>query len=209
MTEREAAAQGRLIKRYENRKLYDPAARRYVTIEDLARMVASGEDLRVEDQKTGEDLTTLVLAQVVMEGIRQRTARIPREVLARLIRLGMSPAAVWPHVPGPTEMAGRARQEAERIASGLLSRGRLSIEEALALRQEIAQSVQRLASETQRGLEAKLSGLLEGDADAASPALRSLKDKLMALETYLAEPAGRSRGRRSAVGARPGRGRRR
>jgi polyhydroxyalkanoate synthesis repressor PhaR len=209
VADREQGAQGRLIKRYENRKLYDPAARRYATLDDLARMVAAGEELRVEDQKTGEDLTTLVLAQVVLEGIKQRTTRIPREVLARLIRLGMAPGQDWPQPPTPAGLALRARQEAERIASELLGRGRLSIEEALALRQEIAQSVQRLAAETQRGLEARLSSLIESGGDAASPALKSLKHKLMALEAYLAEPAGETRGRRSAGRARSGRGRRR
>ena len=29
------------IRRYGNRKLYDPQARRYVTLEDLARLVAT------------------------------------------------------------------------------------------------------------------------------------------------------------------------
>ena len=68
----------RLIRRYENRKLYDPAARRYVTLDDLAATVSAGEEVQVLDQKSGEDLTNLVLAQVVLEGVKEKTAQIPR-----------------------------------------------------------------------------------------------------------------------------------
>jgi polyhydroxyalkanoate synthesis repressor PhaR len=183
-----APVAGRLIKRYDNRKLYDPAARRYVTIADLARMVGRGEDVRVEDQRTGEDMTNVTLAQVVLEGLKQRTAEVPRQVLTRLIRLGVGAGAraKW---TAPQEGAARARREAETIVAGLLSRGRLTLEEGLALRQEITESIHRIATEAQHGIEARLHGLIEktagGDAKAA---LDSLKERLLAFETYLAEP---------------------
>jgi len=186
----------RLIKRYDNRKLYDPAGRRYVTVADLARMIGRGEELRVQDQRTGEDLTTLVLGQVVLESLKQRTARIPRQVLARLIRLGNGPAAAWGHWPGPQEATARARGEAERIVSGLLARGRLSLEEALALRQDIAQSVHRLVAEAQHGLEARIHALIDQtEGQGATASLQALKERLMVFENVLNEPA-RKRKRR-------------
>jgi polyhydroxyalkanoate synthesis repressor PhaR len=179
----------RVIKRYGNRKLYDPEAARYVTLEDLARMIAAGHDVRVVDQTTGHDLTTTVLAQVILEGLKARTARIPSQVLARLIRMGAAPAAAWSDWL-PHEAAARAKDEAERIAGNLISRGRLTLEEALALRQEITGSVQRLVGEAQRGLEARLSRLLEGSEaeGAASSSMQALKDRLTAFETFLDPP---------------------
>ncbi len=154
----------RVIKRYENRKLYDPQARAYVTLEDLAQAIGRGVELRVVDQATGQDLTTVVLAQVILEGLKQRTASIPQQVLARLIRLGSGPAAAWTDWLAPHDAAARARQEAERIVSGLLAKGRLTLDEALALRQEIAGSVQRLVAEAQGALESRLHRLLERSA---------------------------------------------
>ena len=59
----------RRIKRYGNRKLYDLDGKRYVTLENVAAMVASGLDIEVIDQRTGEDLTSLTLAQVLLEGL--------------------------------------------------------------------------------------------------------------------------------------------
>jgi polyhydroxyalkanoate synthesis repressor PhaR len=179
-----------VIKRYENRKLYDPQARAYVTLADLSRMVAQGADIKVVDQKTGEDLTTLVLAQVVLEGVKERTADIPRHVLARLIRLAARPAAAW--AEPAQEAAARARAEAERIAAGLIAKGRLTLDEALAVRQDIAGSVHRLVTDAQHGLESRFRGLFEG-TDGPGQKLRTLEEKLDAFEQALAPPAARPR----------------
>ena len=180
----------RSIRRYENRKLYDPAARRYVTLEDLATMVAAGEEVQVLDQKSGEDLTNLVLAQVVLEAVKERTAAIPRQVLTRLVRFGVG-ASRRPAAAAP-DLASRAREEAERIVSGLLGRGRLTLEEGLSLRQEIVRSVTSVVADAQRGLERALHGLVERAEreGGVGLSLQALKEKLLTLETYL-EPAPR------------------
>lgn len=188
----------RLIKRYENRKLYDPAARRYVTLLDLAAMIGSGDEVHVVDQKSGEDLTTLVLAQVILEGLKEKSASIPRQVLTRLIRLGWGPVKAWADWTGPQEVAARAKSEAERIASGLMSRGRLTLEEALALRQEIAGSLSGLVGEAQRGFEERVHRLLEKTEQdgGVGPSLKGLKERLLAFETYLGAPKSGAPGKR-------------
>jgi polyhydroxyalkanoate synthesis repressor PhaR len=169
----------RLIRRYENRKLYDTVRRRYVTLEELARLVGAGEEVRVEDLRSGEDLTAVVLAQVILEGIKERTARIPGQVLARLIRLGFGPDGERTHWPDPAQAAVQARHEAERIVGGLLARGRLTLEEGLSLRQEIAGSVQRLVSDAQHGLEARVHRLIGAGGGALNPVLASLRERLL------------------------------
>lgn len=185
-----------VIKRYENRKLYDPQARAYVTLADLARVVADGGEIQVVDQKTGEDLTTLVLAQVVLEGVKERTADVPRQVLTRLIRLAARPAAAW--AEPAQEAAARARSEAERIAAGLIAKGRLTLDEALAVRQEIAGSVQRLVADAQHGIESRFRGLFEA-AGGPGQKLRTLEEKLDAFGQVLAPPAARRRGKPRAA----------
>jgi polyhydroxyalkanoate synthesis repressor PhaR len=150
----------RLVKRYDNRKLYDVKERRYVTLDDLRELLIRGQELEVRDQRTGEDLTNLTLAQVLLEGLRQRTARIPRPLLVQLVRLVASPAKpTKPHVP---QAARRLGAEAERIAAGLLNRGRLTLDEALALRQEIVNTWGPVVAEAQAGLETGLHRLLGG-----------------------------------------------
>jgi polyhydroxyalkanoate synthesis repressor PhaR len=46
-----------LIKRYDNRRLYNTVTAGYVTPDDLAEMVLNGERFVVRDAKTGEDVT--------------------------------------------------------------------------------------------------------------------------------------------------------
>ena len=58
------------IKKYPNRRLYHPAAGRYVTLEDLAFMVEGDEDFAVYEAKTGEDVTPSILKQIIFERAR-------------------------------------------------------------------------------------------------------------------------------------------
>jgi BMFP domain-containing protein YqiC len=54
-----------LIKKYSNRKLYDTQTRRYITLEDIGRLVRDGRDVKVVQRDTGEDLTPAILSQIV------------------------------------------------------------------------------------------------------------------------------------------------
>ena len=182
------SARVRVIKRYANRKLYDSETRRYVTLDGVAALVARGDEIEVRDQTSGEDLTNLVLAQALLEGIRQRTTRIPRQVLTRLIRLAGGPPAEWGEWPAPGEAAGRAGHEAERIAGRFLASGRPGLDDAVALREEITQLVQRLVDEAQSGVEARLRALLALGEGAAGRSIGALRSHLPLFEDK-ADPA--------------------
>jgi polyhydroxyalkanoate synthesis repressor PhaR len=55
------------FKKYPNRRLYDIEESRYVTVEDLRKIVLSGESISVVDSKTDKDLTRTVLMQIISE----------------------------------------------------------------------------------------------------------------------------------------------
>ena len=75
------------IKKYANRRLYNTGTSTYVTLEDLAVMVKSGEDFLVEDAKTGEDITRSVLAQIIFEQEnKEGQSLLPITFLRQLIR---------------------------------------------------------------------------------------------------------------------------
>jgi len=77
-----------LIKRYANRKLYDTASGRYVTLEEIAAVVRGGEDVRVVDHASGSDLTSLVLLQAFLTEEKRLGELLPRAVLTHLLRAG-------------------------------------------------------------------------------------------------------------------------
>lgn len=76
----------RLIKRYENRKLYDTEASSYVSLGDIADLVRRGETVQVVDQSTGQDLTAQTLTQIILAEGRDGHAPISADVLHKLLR---------------------------------------------------------------------------------------------------------------------------
>ena len=59
-----------VIKRYANRRLYNPAAGSYVSIDDLGALAEDEEDFVVYDVNTGDDITHVVLKQIIVERAR-------------------------------------------------------------------------------------------------------------------------------------------
>ena len=57
----------RLIKKYANRRLYDAAQSRHITIDDIRNMVIAGVRVKVIEDKSNEDITRLVLPQVIAD----------------------------------------------------------------------------------------------------------------------------------------------
>ena len=59
-----------LIKRYANRKLYNTATSRYITLKGIAELLDAGEDVQVVDNETGEDITSVALSQILVDSER-------------------------------------------------------------------------------------------------------------------------------------------
>jgi polyhydroxyalkanoate synthesis repressor PhaR len=75
------------IKKYANRRLYNTGTSTYVTLEDLAAMVKTGEDFVVYDAKTSEDITRSVLTQIIFEQENKEGQNLlPITFLRQLIR---------------------------------------------------------------------------------------------------------------------------
>jgi polyhydroxyalkanoate synthesis repressor PhaR len=78
--------QERLIRKYSNRRLYDTAASRHVTLDDLRQLIVAGEKIKVVDDKSGEDLTRSVLLQIIAEQEQFGMPVLGTELLEMIIR---------------------------------------------------------------------------------------------------------------------------
>ena len=74
-----------LIKKYGNRRLYDTAGSRYVNLDDLAAHIRAGREVRVVDATTGQDLTRVILTQIITEDAKDKPTGLPLELLRQLI----------------------------------------------------------------------------------------------------------------------------
>lgn len=90
-TSGEAASRTSVIRKYANRRLYDTASARCITLADVARRVRAGEDIRVVTARGGTDVTRQILAQILCEDEAVGRGVLDEDMLARLIRLAHRP----------------------------------------------------------------------------------------------------------------------
>ena len=75
------------IRRYDSRKLYDPTASRYVSLDEIAARIRRGEEIEVVDNVSGENVTALTLMQIILDEGKSGRGRIPSEMLHDLVRV--------------------------------------------------------------------------------------------------------------------------
>jgi len=84
-----------LIKKYSNRKLYDLSRGCYVTLEEIAGLIRAGKQVKVINSTSNQDLTTVTLAQIVLDGEKKRKNLLPVTFLHHLIQYGESLRGLW------------------------------------------------------------------------------------------------------------------
>jgi polyhydroxyalkanoate synthesis repressor PhaR len=128
----------RAIKRYPNRKLYDTEAKQYVTLDGIALLIREGEEVKVVDHASGEDLTALTLTQVILEQEKKRGGFLPQSVLTGLIQAGGDTlSSLRRRLAAPLDMARQVDEEIEQRLQALISRGELAAEEGRRLRDQL------------------------------------------------------------------------
>ncbi len=83
----DARREPKVIKRYTNRKLYDTVESRYVTLDEIAQMIKGGAEVKIIDNRSKEDLTSVTLAQIIFEEEKKRS-QMPLGALREIIRHG-------------------------------------------------------------------------------------------------------------------------
>lgn len=74
-----------LIKKYENRRLYDVTNSRYINLEEVAQLLRDGHDVRVVDAGSGKDITRLILTQIITEDAKTPDSTVPVDLLRQMI----------------------------------------------------------------------------------------------------------------------------
>ncbi len=129
------------IKKYANRKLYHINRKRYITLDGIAQLVQSGEQVQVFDNETGEDITAGILAQVVLQVRGGKNGQLPTTVLTGIIQLGgdtlaNARRAIFASL-GAQDMF---QAEIRRRLDIVVARGDLSAEEGTRLKELLLQS---------------------------------------------------------------------
>ena len=178
----------RIIKRYANRKLYDTQASRYVTLEDIAQLIKDGEDLRVIDNKTKEDLTSVTFTQIVFEEEKRQKRVVPLATLRAVIQSGGE--FFQRHVAEPVHTI---RTEAERTVASFHEGaerqvGRIvtgdSLDDVRDTVRDLVESTHHAMDDIQRRVDERLRVMLGNVGQFANLGreIELLKKKVQALE---------------------------
>lgn len=76
------------IKRYANRKLYDMELSRYVTVDEVAEQIKNGFSVKIIDNKSGDDITSNTLSQIILEAEKKTRHKVNTSVLESIIKSG-------------------------------------------------------------------------------------------------------------------------
>jgi len=77
-----------LIKKYPNRRLYNTTVSAYITLADVADLIKEGYRVEVRDVQSDQDVTALVLTQIIMEKAKNNQDLLPVSLLHLVIQFG-------------------------------------------------------------------------------------------------------------------------
>ena len=129
----------RTIKKYQNRKLYDTRDSCYITLDDIASMVRRGEEIKVIDNKTKNDVTAIIFTQILVDQEKAAKSNLPVTMLRDIIRRGKGSLFdfIQRYVVLGTPSDPTRRTEAERYVDQLITRGDLTKSEGHTLLSEV------------------------------------------------------------------------
>ncbi len=144
----------KVIKRYTNRKLYDTVESRYVTLEEIAEMIKAGAEVKIVDNRSKEDLTSVTLAQIIFEE-EKKTSKMPLGILRDIIRTGGETLTGFSHqlVGQVGQKVASIREEADALRERILRRESEEREAEAAAKPGPVDHAKELVTQSQRALE--------------------------------------------------------
>jgi polyhydroxyalkanoate synthesis repressor PhaR len=76
----------RIIKKYPNRRLYDTEKSAYIKLAEVHELIKKGEDFKVVDANSGDDITRSILIQIIIEQESGDKPIFTAEMLTNFIR---------------------------------------------------------------------------------------------------------------------------
>jgi len=172
----------RVVKRYANRKLYDTADKRYVTLEQVAALIREGAEVKVVDNESGEDLTSVTLSQILVEQEKKREGALPRNFLNELVKSSTTFFDYLRKTLGSWMSAANISEEAiDRNIDELVKKGQLTIDEGTRLKRDIVERTREYFQKIDEMIEKRVGAALHALSIPTKSDLDELKARLAKL----------------------------
>ncbi|WCL50560.1 polyhydroxyalkanoate synthesis regulator DNA-binding domain-containing protein [Leptospira sp. GIMC2001] len=184
----------KVLKRYANRRLYDPETSKTITLEDVAAMILDGKEIRVVDNLSGNDITPKILGQTFLKvSLGQRNEDFSNFMLTALIReTGKDISALFERlVMGGIGAGYLNRERIDKIIQSMVELGNLKENDIGSYRDDLFRNLAVRASEKKdqvlRDLE-KLSESLNESSETTS--INEISDRIREVAERLKESKG-------------------
>lgn len=173
----------RVIKRYDNRKLYDTQTSKTVNLGEIADFIRSGEEVQVVDSK-GKDITPKILGQIFLqENVETKQLMFNKFVLQGLIQESQNmESIIKKFLLGGIGLASMTREKLDELVNELIKRGELSEDQR-------ARFVKELMTRSSKNIHKVVDKVAHPDEDEAPQSkaerIRDLEDKIAALQAEL------------------------
>ena len=168
------------IKKYTNRKMYDTHDKRYVTMAQLSELIKQGAEVMVIDNRTGEDITTAIISQLIGRDNKEKDKAVSSQLLMQLLRKGGGTLtdyakkymSLW---QGAFNMA---EDEVSQLVNRLVKNKEISMSEAGKLKKEIMGYTSSLKSWISERIDKRVGEGLQSMNLATNDHLKALSDKV-------------------------------
>jgi polyhydroxyalkanoate synthesis repressor PhaR len=169
----------RIIKKYQNRKLYDTFESRYVNLDSIAEMVRKGIEIKIVSNANGEDITSQTMAQILYEEEKTKKQNVPTSTLKKIIQLGEHSITDMKEAISHSPIANFRDEVAARIEK-LVKRGVISREEGARYLGDIAKEAAKGIEEFTRTIELNIKNSLDSLAGEKVKDFSQINKKLTA-----------------------------
>lgn len=168
------------IKKYANRKMYDTTDKKYISMDKLAKLIKSGKEVSIIDNRTGEDLTTSIVSQLIARDRNSQDKVVSSKVLMDLLRKGGDTlsdyakkyVSLW---QGALTMA---EDEVDKLVNLLVKDKELSKSEGRNLKNEIVGYTETLKTWMQENIDRRLNEVLSAMNMASKDQVEDLATKI-------------------------------
>jgi len=148
----------RIVKKYQNRKLYDTQDSCYVTLDGIAKMIRKGEEIVVIDNNSKDDVTALILTQVLYEQEKTNQSVLPVSILKNIIRSGSNNLFEFmqKYVLGAFDAQMRAQKDLHVHVERLVKAGDLTATEGETLLNQVNRAAESYRDVLDKDIETKI-----------------------------------------------------
>jgi polyhydroxyalkanoate synthesis repressor PhaR len=173
------------IKRYPNRKLYNTETKQYITLDELADLIRSGDEIHVIDNVSGDDLTALTMTQVLFEQVKKQAGFLPRTLIAGLIQAGGEQiSSLQRSLAASLGLWRQTDEEIQLRIQALIERGELSEQDGLDLLKKLLRRVDLKAEASMPDADF-VARVLEERGVASRSEVENLQEQIDALNARL------------------------